>query len=123
MSKTWQAKHSMTSFNPMHPSGDHSKFVRHPSSHSLGSLPSSSVLEECHGHWWAGPATAFGVLCPAGSTSLLTSPDTNTPRQEPLAEVRAENIVKLKGKCLGGSYFFHTLVTSTVSYTTSLEIH
>ena len=67
------------------------------------------------------PAGAFGMLHPAGSTSLLTPPDIDAPRQEPLAETRAENTVKLNDSCLGGVFLSHRGV-STVSYPAGLKI-
>lgn len=70
------------------------------------------------------PAGALGMLHPAGNTSLFILPDTDTPRQEflPLAEIRAENTVKLSYNCLGGIFLSHSGVTK-VSYPTGLKIH
>lgn len=68
------------------------------------------------------PAGVFQMLHPTASTSLLIAPDTDPPRQEPLAEIRAENRVKLNDSCLGGVFLSHHGV-STVSYPAGLKIH
>lgn len=68
------------------------------------------------------PAEAFGMLCPACSTSLLSPPDTDSPRQELSAEIMAVNTVKLNDKCLGVVFLSHCGV-STVSCSAGLKIH
>lgn len=68
------------------------------------------------------PARVFRMLHPAASASLLTAPDTDAPRQEPLAEIRAENTVKLNDSCLGGVFLSHRGVC-TASYPAGLKIH
>lgn len=54
--------------------------------------------------------------------SLFTPPDTDALRQELLAEIRAENTVRLNYNCLGGVFLSHCGV-NTVSYPAGLKIH